>query len=260
MEFLSSLNITNDGVAFLLDKRIELLKAIEKEGSISKAAKEVPMSYKSAWDAIDAINNLSPNVVVTKETGGSGGGGAKLTSYGKNLIETYLIVKEEHDKFLNSLSNLTDFNTATLTSLKRVSMQISARNQIHGRVELIQKGGVNSEVFIKLKSGNTLVSIITNSAVESLELKEGEDVVGIFKSSSVLLSSDMSLNISARNKLIGSVNAIHDGEVNSEVIVDIGNEDKIASIITTSSVNSLELSIGDKVCAIIKASDLMIGK
>ena len=61
-------------------------------------------------------------------------------------------------------------------------MQISARNQISGIVELITNGTVNAEVYIKLKSGHTIVSVITNTAVNNLDLNLGDEVVAIFKS------------------------------------------------------------------------------
>lgn len=83
---------------FLLEKRIDLLIAIKKFGSINKAAKEVPLSYKAAWEAIEDMNNLSNTPIVIKETGGTGGGGTKLTEYGENLLNTYLILKEEQKK------------------------------------------------------------------------------------------------------------------------------------------------------------------
>lgn len=139
-------------------------------------------------------------------------------------------------------------------------MQISARNQISGVVELISKGTVNAEVYVKLKSGYTIVSVITNTAVNNLDLKIGDDVVGIFKSSTVLITTDISLNISARNKLQGKVDSIQQGEINSELIIDIGNGDKIASIITSNSIEGLSIKEGMQVSAIIKASDVMLGK
>ena len=55
---------------FLGDTRIRLLEAIAKHGSISQAAKAVPLSYKAAWDAIDAMNNLAEHPLVTRVTGG----------------------------------------------------------------------------------------------------------------------------------------------------------------------------------------------
>ncbi len=138
-------------------------------------------------------------------------------------------------------------------------MQISARNQLVGSIELIENGKINASIYIKLKSGYTIVSVITNGAVENLGLEVGDEVVTIFKSSAVLLTTDMSLNISARNKLGGVVETINFGEVNSEVVVNIGG-DLIASVITKNAVGNLDVKVGDRVTAVIKSSDVMIGK
>ena len=260
MEISSNLTLEIFNQPFLLEKRIELLIAIKRTGSISKAAKEVPMSYKGAWEAIEAMNNLSTTPIVQRETGGVGGGGTTLTPYGENLIETFEILKKEQKKFLENLSQFTDINSGTLKDIRRLSMQISARNQIAGTVELITNGTVNAEVYIKLKSGYTIISVITNTAVNNLNLKVGDDVVAIFKSNTVLITTDIALNISARNKFLGTVDTINKGEINSELIIDIGNGDKIASIITTNSIESLNIQEKKEVCAIIKASDVMLGK
>lgn len=260
MEISSNLTLEIFNQPFLLEKRIELLIAIKRTGSISKAAKEVPMSYKAAWEAIEAMNNLSTTPIVQRETGGVGGGGTTLTPYGENLIETFEVLKKEQKKFLENLSQFTDINSGTLKDIRRLSMQISARNQIAGTVELIANGTVNAEVYIKLKSGYTIISVITNTAVNNLNLKVGDDVVAIFKSNTVLITTDIALNISARNKFLGTVDTINKGEINSELIIDIGNGDKIASIITTNSIESLNIQEKKEVCAIIKASNVMLGK
>ena len=260
MEFSSNLTLEIFNQPFLLEKRIDLLIAIKKTGSISKAAIEVPMSYKAAWEAIEAMNNLSTTPIVQRETGGVGGGGTTLTPYGENLINTYEILRNEQKKFLQNLSQRTDINTGTLKDIRRLSMQISARNQIAGVVELISNGTVNAEIHIKLKSGYIMVSVITNTAVNNLNLKLGDEVVAIFKSSTVLITTDTTLNISARNKFEGTVDSINQGEINSELIIDIGNGDKIASVITTNSIDRLTIKEGAQVSAIIKASDVMIGK
>ena len=102
--------------------------------------------------------------------------------------------------------------------------------------------------------------MITNTAVSNLNLKLGDEVVAIFKSNTVLITTDISLNISARNKLQGKVDSINKGEINSELIIDIGNGDKVASIITSNSIDNLKIKEGAQVSAIIKASDVMIGK
>ena len=108
---------------FLLEKRIELLKAIKQTGSINKAAKVVPMSYKGAWEAIEAMNNLANSAIVLRETGGAGGGGTTLTEYGEKILQTYSILKEEHKKFIENLNRITDLNSGTLKTIRRLSMQ-----------------------------------------------------------------------------------------------------------------------------------------
>lgn len=139
-------------------------------------------------------------------------------------------------------------------------MQISARNQIIGIVEKISLGAVNAEVLIKMRSGNTLVSIITNTATENLEIKVGDEVIAVIKSSNILLSTETNLKLSARNTLKGVIESINQGEINSEVVVNVGNEDKIVTVITTNSIKNMNLEIGTKVDAIIKASDIIIGR
>ncbi|MDD2697595.1 MAG: TOBE domain-containing protein [Arcobacteraceae bacterium] len=259
MQFISPLSLFDGESSFLLEKRIALLKAINEVGSLSKAASLVPLSYKGAWDMIDNMNNLCPTPVVEKETGGIGGGGTKLTSYGENLVRTYEVIQKEHQKFLETISHITDFDSGNLKLFRRFNMQISARNQLVGIVELIEQGKINASIYIKLKSGYTMVSVITNGAVENLNLQVGDEVVTIFKSSAVLLTTDTSLNISARNKLTGVIETIHFGEVNSEVVVNIGG-DLIASVITKNATGNLDIKIGDSVTAVIKSSDVMIGK
>lgn len=139
-------------------------------------------------------------------------------------------------------------------------MQISARNQLMGKIGEIKQAKVNAEVSIVLKSGVILVSTITNSAVEELGLEVGDEVVGIIKASSVLISNVLDIATSARNKLLGMVTDIKLGEVNAAVSVDIGQNDVIVSTITAESVRALGLSVGSRVCAIIKSSSIIIGK
>lgn len=139
-------------------------------------------------------------------------------------------------------------------------MKISARNQLNGTVDLIQQGKVNSEVFIKLNSGYTLVSVITNEAVKDLNLKTNDSVIAFFKSSSVLVTTDITLNISARNKFQGVVENMSIGEVNAQLHINIGNNDTIVAVITAHSMRTLQIKLGTSVSGIIKASDVMIAK
>ena len=259
MKFISDLTLMDGENSFLLKKRIALLKAIDEVGSLNLAAKLVPLSYKGAWDMIDVMNNLCPTPVVEKNLGGIGGGGTKLTSYGKNLVKTYEIIEKEHQKFLETISLITDFDTGNLKFFRRFNMQISARNQLLGVIEKITFEKVNATINIRLKNGYVMTSVITTGAVENLGLKENDEVIVIFKSSSALLSMDEKINISARNKLSGVVEKVHLDQINAEVIVDIGG-DLIACIITKDSIEELGIKIGDKATVVVKSSDVMIGK
>ena len=243
-----------------LEKRIRLLEAIGEFGSISSAAKKVGLSYKAAWEAVDTMNNLSHLPLVTKLTGGSGGGGTTLTELGKEMVKNYSILKHEYERFIHTLSHLSEFNVEHIKNLQRIAMQISARNQLMGKIGEIKQAKVNAEVHIVLKSGVILDSTITNSADEEMGLSIGDEVVGIIKASSVLLAHDELIATSARNKLKGTVRDIKFGDVNAQVSVDVGENDVVVATITTESVKRLGFTIGSSVCAIIKSSSIIIGK
>lgn len=259
MSISSNLTLELFNKPFLLEKRIDLLIAIKKTGSINKASKEVPMSYKAAWEAVEDMNNLSQTPIVIRETGGKDGGGTKLTEYGENILNTYMILKEEQKKFLENLNRITDINNGTLKTIRRLSMQISARNQIIGKIIDINLGSVNAQITLELKSGKKLVSIITLNSVENLGLNLNDEVVALIKSSNILISTDTNLKISARNTLRGKIENINKGDVNSEVTIDVDG-DKVVTVLTTSSLENLKLNVGLEVDAIIKASDIMIGR
>jgi len=239
---------------FLLEKRIELLFAIGRTGSISKAAKEVPMSYKTAWEAVDSMNNLANTPVVIRETGGAGGGGTELTEYGVNLLRCYTQLQNEHRRFLHRLQELTNIDTASLSDIGRLGLQISARNQIKGIIKSINTGLVGSEIILKLKSGNELTSFITNSAVESLNLNEGNEVLAIFKSSSVQI---VECEGHGENSFNGRVKHLDRDEKSVEIIFDIGEEETLVSVVDA---KKHQLEVGTQACAFINAKDVMIGR
>ena len=259
MRFISDLTLIDGENSFLLKKRIALLKAIDEVGSLNLAAKLVPLSYKGAWDMIDVMNNLCPMPIVEKNTGGVGGGGTKLTQYGKNLVKTYEIIEKEHQKFLETISLVTDFDSGNLKFFRRFNMQISARNQLLGIIQKIEVEKVSATIYVKLKSGYVKTSVITFGAIENLRLKEINEVIVIIKSNSIFFSKDEKINISARNKLNGIIESIHLGEINAEVILNV-NGDLIAGVITKNAIDELGLKVTDKATAIIKSSDVMIGK
>lgn len=139
-------------------------------------------------------------------------------------------------------------------------MKLSARNQISGKVTNIKQGQVNAQVSIEVTKDVTLISTITNLGVKELALSEGDKVIAIIKASSVILSSSKDVALSARNVLSGTITEVKLGEVNAQVSLDVGNGVIITSVITVDSANRLGLAAGKEAVAIIKASNVIIGK
>jgi molybdate transport system regulatory protein len=69
--------------------KAQLLAAIDATGSISAAARGMGMSYRRAWQLVEAINGSFSQPVVVTATGGKRGGGARVTPFGRDLIRRY---------------------------------------------------------------------------------------------------------------------------------------------------------------------------
>ncbi|MBK1723468.1 TOBE domain-containing protein [Thiocystis violacea] len=238
--------------------RIDLLRRIGETGSISQAAKSIRMSYKQAWDAVDAMNNLSAQPLVRRRTGGRHGGGTELTDEGTRLIAVYEAAEQEHLRFLERLGkSIKDFDHFH-TLLGILNMKVSARNHLRGIVTSIKPGAVNAEVTLDI-SGTPLVAIITEESVNTLGLKQGAEAFALIKASFVILcTEDGGLKTSARNRLCGTIDHITEGAINSEVILALDGGARIAAIITNESARELDLKVGERACALIKAPHIIL--
>ncbi|NLK67413.1 MAG: TOBE domain-containing protein [Campylobacteraceae bacterium] len=259
MKLTLNLALKADGKELILDKRIKLLKEIDKTGSILQAAKNVPMSYKTAWDSVDLMNNLSSEVLVHSKAGGRQGGGTTLSEYGKNLILVYDQIKEAQNSFLKTLSESVNLNSGEIENLERIAMQISARNVFTGKVKKITEGMVNAEVVLELKDGVEISSVITKNSVANLELEVGKEAKAIIKATSVMFATSSDIAISARNIIEGKIVKITDGQVNAEVSIDIGSEQILTGVVTINSVKRLGLKEGMTAYGVIKSTEVMIG-
>ena len=249
--------------AFLGDTRIRLLEAIDASGSISQAAKAVPLSYKAAWDAVDAMNNLAEHPIVVRSTGGKHGGGTQLTDYGRRLIALFRALEVEHQAALERLSaTLEGDDAGDLNQFQRLirhmAIKTSARNQFAGQVCGLREGIVDFEVQVRLDSDNEIVAVITRESAENLDLAIGKQVIAMVKSSSVLLLSDESLRTSARNQLWGEVTHLQEGPVNSEVTLMLPGGKSVCAVVTHDSVGNLGLTLGSRACAVFKASAVIL--
>ncbi|MFN3544949.1 MAG: winged helix-turn-helix domain-containing protein [Thiobacillus sp.] len=90
--------LTLDGRNFLGRGRVELLLRIRETGSISKAARAMKMSYKAAWDAVDAMNGAWGSALVE-----SGPSGSRLTDDAEKLITAFQQAEAKHAALLAQL-------------------------------------------------------------------------------------------------------------------------------------------------------------
>lgn len=259
----SRLEVDTEFGSFLGDTRIRLLEAIEKHGSISQAAKAVPLSYKAAWDAIDAMNNLADQPLVVRSTGGKNGGGTLLTGHGRKTVALYRALEAEYQAALDRLSaSMNDGLAGDFQQfrqlLKRMSMKTSARNQFAGQIIGLREGHVDFEVRLKLDDENELVAVITRESAETLGLSIGMEINALVKSSSVLLLTDPNIRTTARNHLWGEVTRIHDGPVNAEIILSMPSGKTVCALVTHDSVEKLGLYVGEPACAVFKASAVIL--
>lgn len=84
--------------------RVELLEKIQQTGSIRQAAALMGMSYRVAWQAIEALNELADAPVVDRSVGGRGGGGAVVNEQGQRLIRAFRLLEAEHVRFVNRVN------------------------------------------------------------------------------------------------------------------------------------------------------------
>ena len=135
-------------------------------------------------------------------------------------------------------------------------MKTTARNELNGSIVQIKHGQVISEVEMSISPEISILATITNDATKSLDLKVGEDVSAIIKSSHVLLSKE-ELRTTARNNFLTTIKEIIPGAVNCEVKLSVG-EQTLCAIITNDSCKELGLKTDDEVYAFFKASSVIL--
>jgi molybdate transport system regulatory protein len=75
--------------------KIHLLEQIHKSGSITQAGRDLGLSYRRAWLLINDLNNSFRFPVIEAATGGIGGGGMRLTPFGRKLVRLYQTIEAE---------------------------------------------------------------------------------------------------------------------------------------------------------------------
>jgi molybdate transport system regulatory protein len=240
--------------------RMRLLQSIRVHGSITAAAKDVGLSYKGAWDAVQALNNLFDQPLVLAQTGGRQGGAAQVTPAGDAVLSAYAKVEAGLSQIVKQLEDTLAASGEALDPLIwSFGMKTSARNALRGVVEQVTPGAVNSEVVLRVGDTLAIVAIVTRGSVEELGLAPGRPAMALIKSSLVILApGEEALRTSARNCLAGTVVRHEVGAVNDEVVLELAPGKTLTAIITRQSAAELGFKVGARAQALIKASHVII--
>lgn len=253
--FSAQLTLGYDG-GEISARRLALLDAVARTGSISAAARACDITYKAAWDGIEAMNNLAPQPLVTTRHGGARGGGADITEYGRRVLDSLHQLQAVLGQVFAGMAR-DDHDTLAL--LRSLRMRTSARNALRGVVEHVRHGVVNTDVTLRMQGDDRLHAIVTRASADDLQLAPGRPVTALVKASWVLLAGeDDGLRTSARNRLCGRIEAIEDGPVSAEVRLRLDGGNSLVAVITETSRETLGFEVGQRACALIKASHVVL--
>jgi molybdate transport system regulatory protein len=96
----SNLWLERDGQVVLSRWRVALLEAIAQTGSISAAAERLDIDYHRAWDRVQQMEQRLGVPLIERQTGGPGGGGARLTEAGREYVARFNRFAQGIDEFI----------------------------------------------------------------------------------------------------------------------------------------------------------------
>jgi molybdate transport system regulatory protein len=209
-----------DGVEFDAEDA-ELLRAVDREGSLNRAAEQLGRSYSRAHQRLTALEDaLGP--LVTRQRGGSGGGGSELTDEARAVLARFERLRAE----FTGTAEVEE----TVLSGRVVSREgeLATVETAAGQVRALAPEADTDAVQVALRA-----DAVTLHAPEDAPAEEAT---------------------SARNRFSGTVSAIDAGEQVARVLVDVGADATLAALVTVSSVEKLDLQAGSEVVVSFKAT------
>ncbi|MDO4626823.1 MAG: TOBE domain-containing protein [Pasteurellaceae bacterium] len=237
---------------FVDSKRIRLLKAIQQCGSINQAAKMAKVSYKSAWDHLQAMDEISPKPLLDRNTGGKNGGGTTLTTYALRLLQLYDLLEQTQEKAFNILNDENVPLNSLLSATARFSLQSSARNQFFGKVRQLIDKQINCLVEIEISTfSQPLYALITKKSAIRLQLGFGKEVMVMIKAPWVKIIEKMSVG---QNYFAAQVRSILDKDETKEIILQLAEG---AEFCVTAS-HHQHIALQDQVCLHIDPEQIVL--
>jgi len=251
-----SLHIRLQQKLFADPRRIELLKRVQQTGSISQGAKLAGISYKSAWDAINEMNQLADETLVARATGGKGGGGATLTRYGERLIQLFQLMEQIQQKAFDALQQDALPLDSLLAAIARFSLQTSARNQLFGTVVSNDARQVVQHLTILLADGITRLKVaLTQRSADRLQLAAGKEVLVLIKAPWISVNRHAAQQ---DNQLAATISAIEPGEGVSELLMQLASGETLCATLSNLTLAQQNLQLGDEVIASFNAEHAIV--
>ena len=236
-------------------ERIALLESVGELGAISAAAKRLGLSYKGAWDGVQALNNLFDAPLIVAAAGGKAGGAARVTARGQAVIKAFREVEREIGSALSRLEAGLAAPDQDLGDLFwSLGLRTSARNALRGTIARIDDDAVTARITLALGDGVEIVSVITRRSRDELELAVGKPAIALIKSSFVILADVGSVH-GGVNGLAGIVADREDGVAASEVTLTLAAG---KTLVATVPAGGTVPEVGDAVVAVVEPSNIIL--
>lgn len=230
------------------DKRIDILRRIGQVGSISEAARAAGISYKAAWQALETLANLAGTPLVEKSVGGSGGGGAMLTTAGQRVLVASAEMAQARQQVLAKLER-DDFSAPTVLGLRT-----SMRNQWSCTVGSLKAHHGQVRVQLVLAENNALYGRITRESKQLLGLTSGMRVLALCKATSVSIAAYAD-SAEDRNVLVGQVVRASSSRSGGEVTLRLPSGIQLIGFAGPGQ----PLKEGNQAMAMVEESSVVIG-
>lgn len=202
------------------DKRIEILRRLAEAGSISQAARQTGISYKAAWQAIETLGNLSGTPMVEKAVGGAGGGGARLTAAGRQVLAGAELHAQARRGLMVALQGRA--GEPVSAGVAALGLRTSMRNHLPCRVLRLQRTAGMVRVHLDLGDGLGMAARITSESAQLLGLVPGLAVLALCKATGVQLAAALAPREGA-NLLQGLVTRCSRSAAGGEVSLRLGS-------------------------------------
>lgn len=171
--------LTENGKTVIGVGKAELLRTIDEEHSLRKASSKLGISYKHAWIMLKKMNEALGEPATITVRGGKDQG-TFLTNSGKRLLAEYETSKQ-----------LINETIVDETSWENIAFKLSARNKLPGKVLEVEKDGLVSMIKIEVEP-SIITSVVTEEAVNNLDIKPGNRIYAVIKSTEVMVAKTVS--------------------------------------------------------------------